>query len=114
MVPLRASSTTLNTHTLGRCLAPYRSRTRTSRVSVHPVELVAVGAGGRGFRAYGRYALAHPEEVRYVAVAEPNEERRYRFAAAHGIPAARQFQSWEELTTRPQLAQGAVNTTMDR
>ena len=81
---------------------------------MNPLELVAVGAGGRGFRAYGQYAAAHPGEVRYVAVAEPNEERRMRFAEAHGIPADRQFESWEELATHPQLAAGAVNTTMDR
>jgi predicted dehydrogenase len=73
-----------------------------------------VGAGGRGYRAYGTYALAHPDEARFVAVAEPDQERRLRFADAHAIPPDRQFVSWEELAARPALATAAVNATMDR
>jgi predicted dehydrogenase len=79
-----------------------------------PVELVMVGAGGRGYRAYGSYAVAHPEEVRFVAVAEPDEARRRRFADAHAIPSERQFRSWESLLEGPSLAHAAVNATMDR
>ena len=79
-----------------------------------PLELVLVGAGGRGFHAYGAYAKAHPGEVRFVAVAEPDESRRERFAEAHGIPLNQQFRSWNELAAQPQLARAAVNTTMDR
>jgi predicted dehydrogenase len=80
----------------------------------HPVELVMVGAGGRGYHAYGRYAAAHPDEVRFVAVVEPDESRRQRFARAFDIPSERQLRTWEDLAARPQLARGAVNTTMDR
>jgi predicted dehydrogenase len=79
-----------------------------------PLELVMVGAGGRGYRAYGSYALEHPAEVRFVAVAEPNPARLARFAHAHGIPAERQFRSWEELLSRPAFASAAINATMDR
>lgn len=79
-----------------------------------PVELVMVGAGNRGYLAYGGYAERHPEDVRFVAVAEPDEGRRARFAQAHHIPPERQFRSWEELAERPQLAEGLVNATMDR
>jgi predicted dehydrogenase len=79
-----------------------------------PVELVAIGAGGRGYRAYGQYAERNPDKVRFVAVAEPDETRRCRFAEAHAIPPEHQFGSWEELVSRPQLACGAVNTTQDR
>jgi predicted dehydrogenase len=78
------------------------------------IELVMVGAGGRGYRAYGGYALAHPDEVRFVAVAEPDPLRRARFADAHGIPIERQFRSWDELVSQPTLAPAAVNATMDR
>src|SRR5579859_1789468 len=82
--------------------------------AVTPLELVVVGAGNRGFHAYGSYAAAHPGEVRFVAVAEPDESRRERFAEAHGIPQDQQFRSWAELVARPQLARAAVNTTMDQ
>lgn len=81
---------------------------------MNPLELVIVGAGNRGYHAYGGYAKAHPGEVRVVAVAEPDDERRERFAEAHGIPLDQQFRSWDELAAQPQLARAAVNTTMDR
>jgi predicted dehydrogenase len=78
------------------------------------VEAVMVGAGGRGRLAYGPYALDHPDEVRFVAVAEPDDARRAEFAEAHGIPRASQFRSWEELVERPPLGVAALNATMDR
>lgn len=78
------------------------------------VDIVVVGAGNRGFHAYGAYARAHPAEVQCVAVVEPDDERRERFAEAHGIAPELQLRTWEELIERPQLAQAAVNTTMDR
>ncbi len=62
-----------------------------------PLEVALIGAGNRGYEAYGPYALAHPDELRFVAVAEPAEQRRRRFAAAHGIPAERQYARWEDL-----------------
>lgn len=78
------------------------------------VEAVMVGAGGRGRLAYGPYALDHPDEIRFVAVAEPDDARRAEFSEAHGIPRAGQFRSWEDLVERPALGAAAVNTTMDR
>jgi predicted dehydrogenase len=78
------------------------------------VDVVVVGAGNRGFHAYGGYARAHPGEVQCVAVVEPIDERRWRFSEAHGIPSERQLRTWEELMERPRLASAAINTTMDR
>ena len=80
----------------------------------HPIAAVMVGAGNRGYLAYGTAALRYPDELRFVAVAEPDEGRRARFARAHGIPPERQFRSWEELAARPRLAPAVVNATMDR
>lgn len=79
-----------------------------------PLEMALLGAGGRGTFAYGRYALLNPHLVRFVAVAEPNAERRERFAQQHHIPPERCFASWEELLARPQLADALLNATMDR
>ncbi|MDQ3811024.1 MAG: Gfo/Idh/MocA family oxidoreductase [Chloroflexota bacterium] len=81
--------------------------------SSRPLELVMVGAGNRGHLSYGAYALRYPEQVRFVAVAEPDEGRRHRFADAHGIPPERQFRGWEELAERPRMGVGLVNATMD-
>lgn len=78
-----------------------------------PVDAVLVGAGARGFGAYGAYALSHPEDLRFVAVAEPDERRRSRFGEDHGIPPSHRFGNWEELLGQPQLASAAINATMD-
>jgi predicted dehydrogenase len=61
------------------------------------VKLAVLGAGQRGSAVYGGYCLAHPDQGKVVAVAEPDPERRARFATAHAIPAARVFAGWREL-----------------
>ena len=68
----------------------------------------------RGTFAYGAFAEAHPEHVRFVAVAEPDPERRARFAARHHLPPERCYQSWEDLIAAGQLAPALVCCTMDR
>jgi len=77
------------------------------------MEAVMVGAGSRGYAAYGAYALRHPHEIKFVAVAEPFDEKRERFAASHGIPPERCFRSWEDLLEGRQIATALVNCTMD-
>jgi predicted dehydrogenase len=78
------------------------------------IEAILIGAGQRGADAYGPYALQHPEELRFVAVAEPDLGRRARFAQQHGILAERQFESWEPLLALPQLGQAALICTQDQ
>jgi predicted dehydrogenase len=78
-----------------------------------PVELVMVGAGSRGYLAYGAFAERNPQEAKFVAVAEPDDARRARFANAHRIPAERQFRSWEDIARRPQLAPALINATLE-
>ena len=79
-----------------------------------PVTAVLFGAGLRGADAYGPYALAHPDELKFVAVTEPDPERRVRFAAAHEIPPERQFTTWEEVMALPKFADAVFNCTMDQ
>jgi len=57
------------------------------------ISIVLIGAGNRGTGIFGQYALSYPEQVVFVAVVEPDEEKRLDFAQAHGIPADRQFAS---------------------
>ena len=78
-----------------------------------PIETVLIGAGDRGYGAYGSYALAHPDEIRFVAVAEPHDVRRARFAQAHDIPTERQFRTWEGLFAHEQMADAALICTLD-
>jgi predicted dehydrogenase len=80
----------------------------------HPIEVVLIGAGQRGAEVYGAYALRHPEQLRFIAVAEPHDARRARFAAQHNIPPQNQFTSWEALFERPRFAQAALICTQDQ
>ena len=75
---------------------------------------VLIGAGSRGYAAYGPYAQAHPDRLKFVAVVEPHEERLRRFAEAHQIPVERQFRSWEDMYARGQIADVVVNCTLDQ
>ena len=77
-------------------------------------DLILIGAGLRGADSYASYALEHPTEARFVAVAEPDTERRERFATLHGIPPERRFRDWQELLALPQLGAGALVCTQDR
>jgi predicted dehydrogenase len=77
------------------------------------IKAALLGAGSRGMFAYASYALDRPDEIQFVAVAEPNEERRERFAELHGIPKERQFTSWNELLDQPRLCEALLICTQD-
>ncbi|MFI0350352.1 Gfo/Idh/MocA family protein [Actinomadura sp. 9N407] len=76
--------------------------------------IAVVGAGLRG-STYARRILA-TARGRIVAVAEPDPQRRERFAAEHRIPPDRVFASWTELVDagrEHRLADGAIIATQD-
>ncbi len=79
-----------------------------------PIKSILIGAGQRGAEAYGSYAVLHPDKLRFIAVAEPDEKRRVTFAAQHHIPPERQFTSWEPLLAQPRLCQAALICTQDQ
>lgn len=78
------------------------------------VNAVLIGAGQRGYEVYGECALEHPSDLRFIAVAEPDEARRKRFAQAHKIPEELCFDSWEKILEQPKLADAAFICTQDR
>lgn len=78
------------------------------------VTSVLIGAGLRGGHVYSQYALKHPDEFKVVAVAEPDWKRREAFASRHNIPEDMQFESYEELLRKEQLADSAMICTQDR
>ncbi len=55
-----------------------------------------LGAGNRGFDVYGKFALEHPEQLKFIAVAEADPAKLARFGNAHNIPLESHFSSWEE------------------
>lgn len=53
-----------------------------------------LGAGNRGFDVYGRWALSHPDELEFIAVADADSAKLERFGAAHGIAPEMRFSDW--------------------
>ncbi|WP_433170694.1 Gfo/Idh/MocA family protein [Actinoallomurus sp. CA-150999] len=77
-----------------------------------PITLAVVGAGARG-AAYAELAASWPEQVRVVAVAEPRDEPRSRFAARHGLPPENVFPDWERMAARGRIADAVIIATLD-
>ena len=78
-----------------------------------PIRILLFGAGERGARIYGEYALKHPEEIRFVAVAEPDPVRRTKLAQAHRIPPEWQFEGWSDALKAGKIADAVINATQD-
>ena len=77
-----------------------------------PVTLAVVGAGNRG-NAHGDWALADPGRARVVALAEPRDPRRARFAARHQLPPGAAVADWRELAGRGRVADAVLICTQD-
>jgi len=69
-----------------------------------------IGAGNRGYFAYGE-ALKTVKKSRVVAIAEPDKQRRERFAERHGIRASDSVGDWKVLLSRPKFADGVIVAT---
>lgn len=74
---------------------------------------VVVGAGDRGYDAYATLLLEEPELGRIVAVADPDEGRRRRFAQRYSLSDAACHPGWEELFELPRQADYAIIATGD-
>ena len=75
------------------------------------VKAMLLGAGQRGAQVYGAYALRHPEEIQFVAVAEPDAARRAEFCRDHTISSENAVEDWQELLARPCMADCAFVCT---
>lgn len=64
--------------------------------------------------AYGSYAFQHPEEINFIAVAEPDQNRRGLFSVRHNINQEMQFESWEKLFELHRLGEAALICSQDR
>ncbi|QNK57286.1 Gfo/Idh/MocA family protein [Paenibacillus sp. PAMC21692] len=81
---------------------------------MEPLTAVLLGAGSRGRYIYGPYAEKYPNELRIVAVAEPDAGRRSSFAALHGIAPERTYTSWERAFDEGRIADVIIICTLDR
>jgi predicted dehydrogenase len=79
-----------------------------------PLTALLFGAGARGAGSYGPYALANPDLIKFVAVAEPNTVRRDHFASQHAIPPDRCFETWQDAFEAGKIADVVINCTQDQ
>ena len=77
-----------------------------------PVTAIILGAGHRAM-AYADYSVAHPDELKIVGVADPDEYRRNFVRERFGFPENQCFASAEELASVPKFADVVINGTMD-
>ncbi|HOS19149.1 MAG TPA: Gfo/Idh/MocA family oxidoreductase [Clostridia bacterium] len=78
-----------------------------------PVRMICLGAGSRGMDAYAPYALLCPDKLRFVAVADPVEEKRGAFAARYHVPEEFIFSDWREALASGVEAEAALVATQD-
>jgi len=78
------------------------------------ITAVLIGAGQRGAGAYAPYALQHPEEIQFVAVADSDPERREMFQQAHSLSDEQCYAGWEEVLAGPKLADAILICTQDK
>lgn len=81
-------------------------------ISGGSLRVVLVGAGHRTLQ-YARYAKAEPDQMRVVAVVDPDPVRRAQAVAEHAIPEAYQYKQIADLPVAGGLADAAINGTMD-
>src|ERR1051325_5730637 len=98
----------LDTRTSLSFLEDAASRPKPAR----PVTAITLGAGSRG-NTYGEYALAFPQELDIVGVAEPIPIRNERYTKKHAIPEGNRFKTWEDVFTRPRFADAVIISTPD-
>jgi predicted dehydrogenase len=78
------------------------------------IEAIMIGAGNRGIGAYGSYVIEHPNELAFVGVADPDNERRHYFQTEHKIKDDMVFHDAEEVYSKGKLADAVFICTQDR
>lgn len=78
------------------------------------IKAILLGAGIRGAEVYAKHALQYPEELEFVAVAEPDVEKREAFARLHHIDAGQTYGDWREVFERPRFADAVLICMQDR
>ena len=78
------------------------------------VSLALIGAGDRGMNSYAPYVLNKPHEVEFVAVAEPNKQKRESFKKQYGISEEHCFTDYKSLLEKPKLADAVMICVQDR
>lgn len=78
-----------------------------------PLRVAVVGAGHRSTQ-YVSYALKHPEKMKLVAVADPDDRRAKELLTTHGLDMSARFHSYEDLAEHQDEIDAVINGTMDK
>ena len=77
-----------------------------------PVTMAVIGAGSRGY-GYSKFAAHFPDRLKIVAVADPDDFCRNRFAREYHIPPEKCFRTWEEFCAQPRMCDAVAICTQD-
>ena len=77
------------------------------------VSFIILGCGSRA-NAYSKYALAEPDKMEIVGIAEPVDSRRNAFKERFNLPDENVVNDWRELLERPKMADAVMITMQDR
>lgn len=80
--------------------------------STRPVTAVIIGAGSRGM-GYSQFSKAHPDRLRIVGVAEPQDWNRRYMVETYDLPESAVCKDWHELAARPKFADMVIISTQD-
>ena len=75
-----------------------------------PASVVAIGAGNR-MRTYMHYAALHPDEVRLVAIVEPDPIRRNTMGDQFSVPMEHRFVHYDDFFASPVPADAIILCT---
>ena len=78
------------------------------------IKAALIGAGQRGAQAYASYACRHPEELEFIAVAEPDARRRQAFQKEFQIPKENCYEDWETFLEQDKMADAVLICTQDQ
>ena len=78
------------------------------------IKVALVGAGSRGRHAYGNYILNNQNTIRYVAVVEPNEDKRRSLAKEHNIPLEMCFDNEEDFYRLGKICDAIIIAHQDK
>ena len=78
------------------------------------ITAILLGAGDRGKGVFGEWALQNKDKLKFVAIAEPNDNRREAFAYEHNIPPENKFRTWEDALEQGKMADVCFVATQDQ
>lgn len=78
------------------------------------IKVGLVGAGSRGRHSYGNYILNNQNKIRYIAVVEPDNDKRIALAKEHNIPLEMCFENEDEFYNLGKIGDAVIIAHQDK